>query len=508
MRLTAIAGRSTSAAASDPRALALRTLKTAGYWLLVLVLVEALFEGWLLVQIDRIASGWSGPGGLDAVALIKAARNGAYVALVVISVLHVAIRGRMRAFLTPADGTFVLLLGCLAIAGLAGGSSLSLIALAIFVYARGAIVFYAMRGLDVDATRWRAALAIVASIVVIQAIVAIIQTLVGPSLYGTLGITDLSWANDGRAQGLFTHPNHLGHVTALAILGIVAWRMSGLGGRWWLLLALLAFAMGLSQSRESIAGGIFSVLAIAVLQRGRYLKTIGLALAVIALMTAMAWLVQPGTFQSMATKMGGVISAVDIPSGSEASTPPIKRCDPTADDCTTSGIPKRSTRVLLYQQGIRIWAKSPLIGYGVGQFGGGVATLNDPKWYLDPRFGPGGLRLYGMNLSQVDSFWLHLLVETGLIGFAAYLLWLAALVWPSARRVWLRVGEMIDPVIDIRADRWAIGAVTLGISIAFLSPALEDPLFPPLLFAVIGTAWLTQSHEALGPTRAETPVRS
>jgi hypothetical protein len=36
---------------------------------------------------------------------------------------------------------------------------------------------------------------------------------------------------------------------------------------------------------------------------------------------------------------------------------------------------------------------------------------------------------------------------------------------------------------------WAVGSMAFAILVAFLSPSLEDPVFPPLLFLIIGIAW-------------------
>ncbi|WP_163566727.1 hypothetical protein [Fodinicola feengrottensis] len=40
--------------------------------------------------------------------------------------------------------------------------------------------------------------------------------------------------------------------------------------------------------------------------------------------------------------------------------------------------------------------------------------------------------LAGAHPDQVDSFWLHLTVETGLLGLAFYLLWLYFLIFPRS----------------------------------------------------------------------------
>jgi hypothetical protein len=449
--------------------------------LVVLLLLEALLEGWLLMQLRT-----AGPEFAD---LVRAIRNGAYVGLGLSAGLHVAVSGRARVFWTVADATFVVLMAIMVLAGALGGSSPTLIGEAVFVYMRGAVIFYALRALEPPPWAIRSLLLALGLILCAHAIAAVAQAIVGPSGYGAFGITDLGWAVDGRAQGLFTHPNHLGHVAGFGLIGIVAWRLSRISARWWLLVGLLATALGLSRSWESIAATLLALVALWLL-RGRTYRAIVMAIAAIAIITGASLMTQPGALASIADKFNGVVRAIDIPSGTEASLPPSERCDPASADCTATGVPKRSTRLLLYQQGIDAWTRSPLFGYGVGQFGGGVASQHDPLWYLDKRFGPDAFNLYGMDLTQADSFWLHLLVETGAIGLITYLIWLAALVYPSARRVF---GTRLQPSgrdgLGPPLDRWAIRAVLFAFVIAFFSPSLEDPMFPALLFGVLGLAW-------------------
>src|SRR6266542_1508869 len=49
---------------------------------------------------------------------------------------------------------------------------------------------------------------------------------------------------------------------------------------------------------------------------------------------------------------------------------------------------------------------------------------------------------------------------------------------------------------------WAPAALVFAVLIAFLSPSLEDPLFPPLLFSILGIAWLRLMHGDTMPPAA------
>jgi hypothetical protein len=65
------------------------------------------------------------------------------------------------------------------------------------------------------------------------------------------------------------------------------------------------------------------------------------------------------------------------------------------------------------------------------------------------------------------------------------------IVFPSIRRSWRGRGnaEAVGTPSGQAADRWAPVAILFGSLVAGLSPALEDPLFPPLLLGVAGLAW-------------------
>jgi len=467
-----------------------RMAATACYAMLALVVIGALFEGWLLILLNQYFADAPIVGGAGPDTIVRGLRNAAYIALGVSAMVVVARKGTLRQFLKPVDMAFAALLGALLLAALAGESSLTLTAHGIFVYIRGAIVFYAVRALAPTWTSARVLVLIVLSILIVFVGVAFAQVYLGAPVYNLLGLTDLTWANQHRAQALLSHPNHLGHVAGLALLGVLAVDGSQRPRRWWLLFGVLALGLALSQSRESLVAAIVGIVGLAVVYAGRR-RTVILALAMVVGITAVTWTLQPGSWEALAQKIRGVISAVEVPSGQV----PAQPCDPGLEECTPQGIPSRSIRVLYYQQGVALWLKSPLLGYGVGQFGGGVASQHNPEWYKNARFGPDGFDLHNFEATQVDSFWLHLLVETGAVGSAAYLLWLGSIGLLPARRAWRSwkqpAGEARRQLPDIpRAlDRYVPAALLFACLIAGLSPALEDPVFGPLLFGGLGLAW-------------------
>ena len=470
-----------------------RVTSSAIVVLLVILLVEALFESWLLVLLAERATDPTGGVTLVPPAWPKTLRNAAYLAVAALSVVLIVDKRWARRFTTPADVAFGLVVVAMLVAGVGGGSSPALIAEGMFVYLRSAVIFYAIRAVAPSWPQAQPVIWLVGGIVVVNAVVAIAFALVGPAAYSAIGVVDLSWVNAFRAQAFQDHPNHLGHVLGFAVLGLLALLAVArrVERRTWLLFAGLSLALALTQSRESIMAVVIGAAVVAVLARG-HLRTMALGLTMLVVLTGITWTLQPGSLEALRHRIVGVVGAVRVPSGAEAGV----TCDPIVEDCTVTGLPKREIRVLYLQQGIELWRASPLIGYGVGQFGGSVASRNDPSWNLDPRFGPTGFDLHGFPANQVDGFWVHLLVELGAIGTIAYLAWYALLAGPGVRaarrvrRVAATARDVADGVDLHVTHPWAVAGLMFGAVIAAFSPALEDPLFPPLLMGVVGLSWV------------------
>jgi O-antigen ligase len=451
--------------------------------LLGALLVWVLFETWIQVLLSTPVEDAEGNLLADGPEWPKSVKNGLYFLLLALTPVKIAVDRRWRDFRTPADIAVVVLGVVFVLAGLFGDSPIGLIGEAGWVYLRGVIVFYAWRAADPDRRRVRTVLIVVGVVVGVNAVIAIWQTLAGPTTYQNLGWINMTWARINRAHALLDHPNHLGHLLALTMLGIFAYMASRskVHWRWWVAFVALAIALSATQSRESTLGFVAGVAVICFLRRGKFAAA-AICLTLVLGFAAAQLAVSPENRAELARRLAGVASAFNLPSGAEGDD----ACVETRTDCgeDREKIPEREVRVLYAQQGVELWLKRPLLGYGVGQFGGIVAYEHDPLWYQDSRFGPEGFRLYGSNEKQVDSFWLHLLVETGALGVLAYLAWLFLLIAPIVRAVWRRGGD-VHPFAW-----WAAAAMTFAVLVACLAPSLEDPLFPAQLFTILGLAWV------------------
>lgn len=434
---------------------------------LTTLLMAVLAEPWVQVAVH---SDWP-----------KTVKNVLFLLPLAGSAIVVGYEHRWREFGTRIDVLLAVLAATMVLSGLLGAVPMVVVGKALYVYLRGVIVFYAIRALKPSRQWIRVMLWSVGIWAGINSVIALAQVAIGPPAYRVFGWTDLSAASIHRAQGLFDHPNDLGHLTGLALLGVLAVSSASWAG-WhrWAAAGLFATGLAASQSRESLLGVAVGAAVIAARRRLPMRKLVAAVLVVVA-MAATPIVAMPGVRTEVVRRVWGVSDAIGLPigHGRPQPDPNLPVCGPPSPEPKQDGIPgspcrqlkpEREIRILYAQQGFSLLAARPLLGYGVGTFGGIVALEHDPRWHQHPRLGPGGFDLFGFHGKTVDSFWLHLIVEVGVIGFACYLLWLAGL----ARRV--------------RRSPWALACIAFGVVIAVFSPALEGPLVPPLLFAVIGIA--------------------
>jgi O-antigen ligase len=491
---------------------------------LAVLLVEIMLEAW----IQELLGNRSIDTTKDVLTFLGAVpgwpkdlKNGLIIALVVIGSIKITVERRWREFTTAADAALVVLVLIMVAAGVVNDSPPTLIVEALFVYFRGAVVFYAVRALAPTWRSFRPVLWAGGVVLAISTVVAFVQLAVGTPAYEAVGWVDLQYALIDRAHGLFDHPNHLGHVLAMVALGLVAW-MTGMprpSWRWWVGLGLVAIGLAASQSRESWLATLVGVAVIWFLRRqgGRVAV---LAIVLISVFFLGHLFARPENLSVLGARLSGLVNAVETPSGTED-------CEgyETNDECIKAGkVQPRESRALFYQQGADLLAQRPLLGYGVGHFGGIVAETNDPNWEKHPRWGPGGFDLHDYDGTTVDSYWLHLAVEVGLLGLLAFLTWLALITWPLVRATRRYARRAAKDAAKSTARRpvytaasaahpavyWAVAAMIFAVLVAFLSPALEDPLFPMILFGIMGLGWVMNRREAnpvtTGPVPGERPA--
>ncbi|MCX4386389.1 O-antigen ligase family protein [Micromonospora peucetia] len=519
-----------------------RLLSATLVLLVGILLVHVLFETWAQVI--------TGPTSKDPRANLENApqwpkqlKTALYLGLALLTVVKVVLDRQWRRFRTAADLALLVLGLVMLLAGVVNDSSVTLMGESLFVYFRGVIVFYALRAADLDHTLVRRMLVPVGVVVGVNVVLALVQMVAGRPAHSALGWVDLTWADQSRAQGLQPHPNHLGHLLGLALLGFIAWVAARDRVRplWWVLATVVAIAMSATQSRESLLGVLAAGVVVAVLVRRGARRVLTVCLIVV-LCTAGQIATRPDNRAEWERRIGNAFSGLHTPAGSEqlpsagapsaspnptapASGRPSGPSATTGPNASSTASPRPSTsprptgsprpaasarpsgpaasatpapaaarpaapvreiRVLYLQQAARILPRQPVLGFGIGQFGGVVAEKDNPNWHKNPKFGPEGFNRYGFHAVQVDSFWLHLVMEVGLLGLAVYLVWLAMVTWPLVARV--RRDRRLTRAPD-EATVWGIAAMVFACLVGFLSPSMEDPLLPPLLWTIVGLAW-------------------
>lgn len=462
---------------------------------LSILIVEVLLEGWLVTLLGERSVDAEGVTVVDPANWPKTLKSGLYMVLLLLTAAKFTVDRSWQSLRTKADLALVVVGVVMVAAGLFGGSSAVLIGQALFVYFRGVIVLYAWRALKPSWREVKPLLWIAGGLLVLNALLGFGQFILGKPGYTSLGWVDLKWVGENRAQGLLDHPNDLGHLSGLMVLGLLAWFVTAekVKRRWWVLFGLMAVALSIAQSRQSMVAAIAGIAVIAWLHRANYKRLIAAALTVVVL-SSLPVVLSPANRQQLAYRLGGLFNSFQMSGDRDSKDDCLKNPACSGQD--------GEIRVLFAKQGAKLWAERPILGYGVGQFGGIVAVKDDPEWNKDPRFqkvlGPEGFFLHGFKATSVDVFWLHLLVEAGTLGVLAYLIWMYLIGAPLFRAAWrgAREGRLRGSPRTQGILLWSAATLAFAGLIAAWSPSLEDPLFPPLMFSVLGFGWVLLGRQA------------
>ncbi len=283
------------------------------------------------------------------------------------------------------------------------GIVFTLDAVALFVLAR-IVGFGARDGLT--------AIGAFVGLLIVAAVVAAAQALLSPHI---LGLTALigRFGEPFRLASFFGDPNVFAAFLSAAI-PILLFGASGLRtprGRRAALAAgaLLLLALSLSYSRGGWLGAIGGFVVAALLLDRRALR-IGLAVGVLTFVIALLMprnladpslnLQRPDMFEATFGRVNAIETGKDL-------------------------------RTLLIANAVPIVGDHPLLGVGPGRYGGAAASIFGTPIYR--QYGTD-LLLKDPNQRTVDNFWLHLLVESGIIGLLAFAAMVGSAVLPIVRR--------------------------------------------------------------------------
>ena len=249
-------------------------------------------------------------------------------------------------------------------------------------------------------------------LLIVAGVVAIAQALLSPHI---LGLTALigRFGEPFRLASFFGDPNVFAAFLSAAI-PILLFGASGLrtprGRRLALAAAaLLLLSLWLSYSRGGWLGAVGGFVIAALLLDRRALR-IGLAVGVFAFVVA---LIMPRNLLDPSLN----VQRPDL-------------LQSTVGRASTIGSGK-DLRTLLIANAVPIVVDHPLLGVGPGRYGGAAASIFGTPIYR--QYGTD-LLLKDPNQRTVDNFWLHLLVESGIIGILAFVAMVGSAVLPIVRR--------------------------------------------------------------------------
>ncbi|HET8586344.1 MAG TPA: O-antigen ligase family protein, partial [Candidatus Limnocylindria bacterium] len=293
-------------------------------------------------------------------------------------------------------------------------------------------IFYLCRLVGFDRRQAALSIGAVVGIVAIMAFVGFLQALLDPNLFGLQIVTGRS-GESVRVGSIVRDPNVLGTLIGLtlpfALLGVVHFERP----RWrWtagVVALLMATALLLTYSRGSWLG-VVAGLAVVLLLLDRRVFLIAIAVAVVAL--------------GIATYMPRDL-LVSEPGGGPHKAPQFNAWDTTEERVSAVG-EGRDLRSMFVVNAMPILRDHPLVGVGPGRYGGAVAY--DLRTPIYAEYGTDELLT---RQRTVDNFWLHILIESGVLGAAAFIAMLVLLGF-----------RLVRVALRSRGVRYILAAGALG----------------------------------------------
>ena len=309
----------------------------------------------------------------------------------------------------------------------------------------------------------------------IAAVLAIAQITLAPTIFG-MEISRGRFSEGNRVTAFFDgNPNMLGAVLAMGV-PFPAFAARYLHGRWrvmaWALVFVLAIALFYTFSRGAWLGLAMSMLVVGLIVDWRALALV-MAAGLLAYGAAhvmprnllVGLLSQPGDepIPEVSFDLGGALG----------------------DRLGTIGS-GRDLRFLFIENAAPIIEDHPIVGAGPGRYGGAVsARFNESPLYDQYTDGevPEG--------RTVDNFWLHLVVEFGILGsllFAAMVAYAITELIVAARRA--------EPLTRVLLASFAAAAVVIAVdSLAEMLLEGNTTSFSTWFFLGIGSALLMAERQ-------------
>ena len=266
----------------------------------------------------------------------------------------------------------------------------------------------------------RSAIAFI-GLVTVAALLGISQPLLDPDMFG-FNVVQGRYGEGVRAVSFLIDPGLLGTVTAMAIgfplLSVHRFGSARLQIGAIALAFVLMLALVLTFSRGSWLGFVVGFTAVALLLNWRAF-VVAVVIAVLAVGTAV---VMPRNLLVAAEDNQVVAERPDLGGTGDR----VER---------VAGL--QDLRSLFIQNGLPIFADHPIVGVGPGMFGGAAARTFDSPIYEE--YGTNN-HFWNPRQQTVDNFWLHILVEGGILGTLAFAGMLAIAGIEILRSAWRSSG--------------------------------------------------------------------
>ncbi len=406
--------------------------------------------------------------------------------LLVVTAVIVAQAARTRTLLTalrhPASSALLTFVVVAAISAVANRVPVEVAAAGVIYTLDAAIVFYLVRMIGFDPRQVRIAIIVLVGIVLGGAFIAIAQAVLSPSILGLTGVVGRS-GEDIRIGSIVRDPNVFGTMIGLTIPFSV-FAITKLQDRSYRRIAIavtfvLALALLLTYSRGSWLGvGVGFVIVALFLERRALLTFV--VIGVLALATAY---VMPR----------GLISL--SPSGDPGDD--SERFNPIGSTFDRVGAigEGRDLRWMFIMNALPIVEDHPLVGVGPGRYGGAVAW-NFPTPVYE-QYGTDDIMPQWYRQRTVDNFWLHILVETGIVGLAAFVAALVLILLPLVRAARRARGSQFVVTAGI------LGAAATLILSSVTTMLLEGNTIAFIFWFLLGLGSVAVAHESHHHTSEE-----
>lgn len=372
----------------------------------------------LMPILDRFVAGRVIPAGATAVAPFFSEALLLLVGLVVIgqSVRSGTFAGAIR---HPATIALAIFVGAATISALLNRVPPQIALLGLVYTLDAAVLFYLVRMAGFGHRQVRLAITVLVGVVVVGALIAIAQVVLSPNILGLTGIVGRS-GEDVRIGSIVRDPNVFGTLIGLTLpfsvfaitrLPSAPQRRMAIAITFILTLALL-----LTYSRGSWLGVGAGFVLVALLLERRALLAFAL-IGVLALGTAF---LLPRNLLSGAPAAEGTVEVQE----------PFNPFESTIDRVGAIG-EGRDLRWMFMTNALPILADHPIVGVGPGRYGGAAAWNFRSPVYAE--YGTDAIFPDWYVQRTVDNFWLHILIETGVLGAAALLAAIGLILWPLFR---------------------------------------------------------------------------